>query len=57
MEEYLQNGASLGWLIDRKHCQSCIYHPDNPDIVKGEKLNCRNYPSRNSILSMRIISL
>ncbi len=30
MEEYLQNGASLGWLIDRKYCQVYIYRPDQP---------------------------
>ena len=43
MQEYIDNGASLGWLIDRKHRQVHIYHPhqqpeiwDNPAAVNGE---------------------
>jgi Uma2 family endonuclease len=43
MQEYIDNGASLGWLIDRKHRQVYIYRPfqkpeiwDNPPAVNGE---------------------
>jgi Uma2 family endonuclease len=43
MEEYLTNGASLGWLIDRKTRQVHIYRPnqapevlENPDTVSGD---------------------
>jgi Uma2 family endonuclease len=28
MQEYLDNGASLGWLIDPQHCRVYIYRPD-----------------------------
>lgn len=41
--EYLDNGASLGWLIDRKQRQVHIYRPGqaaeilkNPDTVSGD---------------------
>ncbi|WP_017302684.1 Uma2 family endonuclease [Spirulina subsalsa] len=30
MEEYLENGASLGWLIDRKNRRVYIYRPESP---------------------------
>jgi Uma2 family endonuclease len=43
MTEYLANGASLGWLIDRKNRQVYIYRPqhsleclENPAFVEGE---------------------
>ncbi|WP_196526238.1 Uma2 family endonuclease [Nostoc commune] len=39
MEEYINNGTQLGWLIDRKERQVFIYRPniaveglDNPKI-------------------------
>jgi Uma2 family endonuclease len=42
MQEYLANGALLGWLIDRKNCTVHIYRPDqepeildNPEIISG----------------------
>lgn len=43
MQEYIANGASLGWLIDRKNRKVYIYRPsqepeilDNPETVNGE---------------------
>ncbi|HHP7244690.1 MAG TPA: Uma2 family endonuclease [Elainellaceae cyanobacterium] len=43
MAEYLDNGASLGWLIDRKHRQVYVYRLghepevlENPDEVSGD---------------------
>lgn len=43
MQEYINNGALLGWLIDRKDRKVHIYRPnqepeilDNPEIVSGE---------------------
>ncbi len=34
MQEYMQNGASLGWLIDRQHHQVYVYRPDRePEIL------------------------
>ena len=43
MQEYIANGASLGWLIDRKNRTVQIYRPDrepelleNPETVSGE---------------------
>ncbi|NJL55150.1 Uma2 family endonuclease [bacterium] len=43
MLEYLDNGAILGFLIDRKLCQVHIYRPnqepevlENPDVVGGD---------------------
>ncbi len=43
MQEYLSNGISLGWLIDRKNRQVYVYRPhqdveilDNPETVKGD---------------------
>ncbi|GAA6614941.1 Uma2 family endonuclease [Scytonema sp. NUACC26] len=43
MQEYIDNGASLGWLIDRKNRKVYIYRPnrepeilDNPETVSGE---------------------
>jgi Uma2 family endonuclease len=42
MQEYIDNGASLGWLIDRKNRKVYIYRPhqqleilDNPETVSG----------------------
>ncbi|MBD0266604.1 MAG: Uma2 family endonuclease, partial [Tolypothrix sp. Co-bin9] len=43
MQEYIDNGASLGWLIDRKNKRVEIYRPlkeveilENPQSVSGE---------------------
>ncbi len=43
MQEYIDNGASLGWLIDRKNRKVYIYRPnqepevlDNPETVSGD---------------------
>jgi Uma2 family endonuclease len=43
MEEYLANGAALGWLIDPLEKQVYVYRPDlemlclnNPDTISGE---------------------
>ncbi|MCY7392061.1 MAG: Uma2 family endonuclease [Leptolyngbyaceae cyanobacterium CAN_BIN12] len=43
LQEYIENGASLGWLIDRKQRQVHIYRPnqaieilENPEAVSGE---------------------
>ncbi len=45
MEEYIDNGASLGWLIDRQNRQVYVYQPgkdieclDNPITVNGGSL-------------------
>lgn len=42
LQEYIDNGASLGWLIDRKHRQVYIYRPqisveclDDPTTLSG----------------------
>ncbi len=42
MQEYIDNGASLGWLIDRQNRKVYIYRPnreveilDNPEAVTG----------------------
>ncbi len=43
MEEYIQNGVRLGWLIDRKNKRVEIYRPNqdveilqNPSTLSGE---------------------
>ncbi len=43
MQEYLDNGARLGWLIDRKPRHVYVYRPDapverldNPDTISGD---------------------
>ncbi|MBH8555121.1 Uma2 family endonuclease [Nostocaceae cyanobacterium CENA357] len=43
MQEYIDNGASLGWLIDRKNRKVYIYRPDqepeiwdHPEVVSGD---------------------
>ena len=43
MQEYIDNGASLGFLIDRKNRKVYIYRPnqeteilDNPETVSGD---------------------
>ncbi len=43
MEEYVANGAQLGWLIDRIERTVCVYRPgsdvrrlDNPEVLSGE---------------------
>jgi Uma2 family endonuclease len=45
MQEYINNGTQLGWLIDRKQRQIFIYRPniqveilDNPQTISGEPL-------------------
>lgn len=45
MEEYIENGAELGWLINRKQRQVEIYRPnrkveilDNPQTLSGENV-------------------
>jgi Uma2 family endonuclease len=45
MQEYLDNGVRLGWLIDRQNCKVYIYrlhHPveilDNPNALSGENV-------------------
>lgn len=45
MQEYIENGAQLGWLIDRKNKQVEIYRPgkdveilDNPASLSGENI-------------------
>ena len=43
MQEYVENGASLGWLIDRQSQTVYVYRPDqaverleNPTQVSGD---------------------
>ncbi len=43
MQEYIDNGSALGWLIDRKNCCVYIYRPgveteclDNPSALSGD---------------------
>lgn len=43
MQEYLDNGVSLGWLIDRKNSTVHIYRPnqapqilENPNAINGD---------------------
>lgn len=45
MEEYRDNGAALGWLIDRPNHQVYVYTPnskveclDNPQTISGDPL-------------------
>ncbi|NEO57840.1 MAG: Uma2 family endonuclease, partial [Okeania sp. SIO3B5] len=45
MREYIENGAKLGWLINRKKRQLEIYRPqqdveilENPQTVSGENV-------------------
>ncbi|MGK7874630.1 MAG: Uma2 family endonuclease [Xenococcaceae cyanobacterium] len=45
LEEYIDNGASLGWLIDRKNRKVYIYRSDaevevleNPSSVRGDRI-------------------
>jgi Uma2 family endonuclease len=45
MQEYIDNGVSLGWLIDRTTRQVYIYTPDsevksldNPQTISGEPI-------------------
>jgi len=45
LEEYIQNGVSLGWLIHRQNRRVYIYRPgvevewlENPSIINGEPL-------------------
>ncbi|MGB3238598.1 MAG: Uma2 family endonuclease [Geitlerinemataceae cyanobacterium] len=43
MQEYIDNGVRLGWLIDRQNRTVCIYRPhrepevlENPDRVSDD---------------------
>jgi Uma2 family endonuclease len=43
MQQYINNGVRLAWLIDRKHRQVYVYRPgvpveclENPETVSGE---------------------
>jgi Uma2 family endonuclease len=45
MQEYIENGAKLGWLIDRKNLKVEVYRQgfdveilDNPASLSGENL-------------------
>jgi Uma2 family endonuclease len=45
MQEYIENGASLGWLIDAEKRKVYVYRPekeaevsDNPKEISGEPL-------------------
>lgn len=45
MTEYIENGASLGWLIDASKRRICVYRPnaeveilENPLQISGEPL-------------------
>lgn len=45
LQEYIDNGASLGWLIDRKNRKVYIYRPqqeveclDNPSTLSGDSI-------------------
>ena len=39
MQEYIDNGVSLGWLIDRKNRQVYIYRPDRlPEVLEQPEL-------------------
>lgn len=45
MEEYMENGASLGWLIDPKKRRVYVYRAgeemvvlENPTVVSGDPL-------------------
>jgi Uma2 family endonuclease len=39
MQEYIDNGASLGWLIDRKNRQVYIYRPNrSPEVLEQPEL-------------------
>lgn len=36
MQEYIDNGAALGWLIDRKHRTVHVYRPDQTPIILNQ---------------------
>jgi len=45
MEEYIENGAQFGWLLDTIENRATIYHPghppetiNNPEIINGDPL-------------------
>jgi Uma2 family endonuclease len=45
MQEYMENGAQLGWLIDSDHKRVYVYGPDataqvleNPQAISGEPI-------------------
>ena len=53
MEEYINNGAKLGWLIDRKERKVYIYRSDN----KVEKLDNPSTLSGEDVLSGFVLDL
>ncbi len=36
LQEYIDNGSQLGWLIDRQDCQVYIYRPGQPVECRGD---------------------
>ncbi|MBO0350933.1 Uma2 family endonuclease [Phormidium pseudopriestleyi FRX01] len=53
LQEYIENGTALGWLIDRKQRQVYIYRPDRP-------VECLNNPttlSEDSLLPGFVLDL
>lgn len=53
MQEYIDNGALLGWLIDRKQCQIYVYRPSTP----VEELYTPATVNASPVLSGLILSL
>ncbi|MGB3754786.1 MAG: Uma2 family endonuclease [Rivularia sp. (in: cyanobacteria)] len=53
MEEYINNGTKLGWLIDRKERKVYIYRPD----IEVEKLDNPSTLSGEDILSGFVLDL
>ncbi|MEM8778099.1 MAG: Uma2 family endonuclease [Cyanobacteria bacterium P01_G01_bin.49] len=56
LQEYINNGVQLGWLIDRKNQKVYIYRPnqpfqclDNPNVVEGEGLISGFFLNRSKI--------
>ena len=41
MQEYIENGAQLGWLLDPEPKRVCIYRPDKPveEILEPSSLS------------------
>jgi Uma2 family endonuclease len=59
MEEYRENGARLGWLIDPKARQVEVYRPgqkvevlENPAILSGEEVLTGFVLNLESIMSL-----
>lgn len=53
MQEYLENGVRLGWLLNRRAKQVEIYRPDSPT----ERLQHPNQLSGESVLPNFVLSL